>query len=133
MGIKFDWNAAPENMRHFKQHRILFLSAMAIFVLNLILSGIFITPNTLLFIIVALIFAAFTVYQCFDLRSEMWTWGYILAWIAFSFVASAVIFLAYKAYLWFIAYFIELALYMLLYKKVFKRRSTRPNPRQPRS
>jgi len=90
-------------------------------VLNLILSGIFISPNTLWFIIVALVFSAFTVVQFLDKRSEMWTWGYILSWIVFSFIASAVIFLSYKAFWWLIAYAIELTLFVLLYKKIFKR------------
>ena len=121
MGKRYDQNVTPQNTPHFRKRRLLFVAAMGIFVLNLILSGIFVSQNTLWFIIVALVFLGFTVVQCFDKRAEMWTWGYILSWILFSFIASAVIFIAYKAYWWLIAFAIELTLFSLLYKKTFKR------------
>ena len=131
MKKRYDQNVTPQNTRHFKQRRILFLAAMGIFILNLVLSGIFITSNTLWFLAVALIFLGFTVVQFFDIRCEMWTWGYILSWITFAFIASAVVFLSYKAYWWLICYFAELTLYILLYKKIFKRKINRPARSRP--
>lgn len=125
MEKRYDCDVTPQNTRHFKQRRVLFAAAMGIFVLNLILSAIFITPKKLLFFAVALVFLGFSVVQYLDKRKEMWTWGYVLSWIAFAFISSAVIFLSYKAYWWLICYFIELTLYILLYKNIFKRRSSR--------
>ena len=126
MENRYDQNVTPQNTPRFRKRRMLFVTAMGMFVLNLILSGIFISPNTLWFIIVALVFLAFTIVQYLDKRSEMWTWGYILSWIVFSFIASAVIFLSYKAFWWLIAYAIELSFFVLLYKKLFKRVKRRP-------
>lgn len=126
MRKKYDQDVTPQNTPYFKQRRMLFQSAMGFFVLNLILTGILAKASTLLLIGMALVFAAFTVVQSFDKRSEMWTWGYILSWIAFSFISSAVIFLTCKTYWLFIAYAIEIALFVLLYKKIFKRVRRRP-------
>lgn len=126
MENRYEQDINPQNTPRFRKRRTLFQTAMGIFVLNLILSGIFISSNTLWFIIVAMVFLGFTVVQSLDKRSDMWTWGYILSWIVFSFIASAVIFLSYKAYWWLIAYGIELALFILLYKKIFKQIRRKP-------
>lgn len=125
MRKKYDQDVTPQNTPYFKQRRILFQTAMGFFVLNLILTSIF-AKSSVLLLIMALLFSAFTVVQCFEKRSEMWTWGYILSWIAFSFISSAVIFLTCKTYWLFIAYAIEIALFVLLYKKIFKRVRRRP-------
>ena len=121
MEKRYDENTTPQNKRHFRKRRLLFATAMGMFILNLVLAGIFISVSTFWFIAVALVFLVFTVFQCFDTRREMWTWGYILSWIIFSFIASAVIFISYKAFWWLIAFAIELALFALLYKRTFKR------------
>lgn len=126
MQNKYDQDVTPQSTPRFRKRRLLFLAAMGSFVLNLILTGIFAKVRTFLLIIMALVFLGFTIVQCFDKRSEMWTWGYILSWIAFSFISSAVIFLTCRTYWLFIAYAIELALFILLYKKVFKRVRRKP-------
>ena len=88
MGKRYDWHVTPQNTPHFRERRILFLTAMGFFVLNLILTGVFLGENMTWFLI-AFAFAAFAVAQCFDNRREMWSWWYVIFWIVFSFVASA--------------------------------------------
>ena len=78
MGKRYDWKVTPQNTPRFKERRILFLTAMGIFILNLLLTGIFLSKALKWSIIVAFISALFTVAQCFDIRREMWTWGYVI-------------------------------------------------------
>ena len=114
MGKRYDWQVTPQNSPRFRERRILFLAAMGIFVLNLILTGVFLSENIAWFLIGAVLLVLFATVQCFDSRREMWTWGYVIFWIVFSFVASAVLLLWHKAYLWFIGYGIELIAFIIL-------------------
>jgi len=114
MGKRYDWQVTPQNTPHFKERRILFLTAMGIFVLNLILTGVFLSEHMAWFLMGAFVFAAFAVIQCFDSRREMWTWGYIRFWVVFSFAASAGLILWYRAYWWLIGYGTELIAVIVL-------------------
>ena len=114
MGKRYDWQVTPQNTPRFKERKTLFLTAMGILVLNLIFTGVFLVENVTWFLTGAFAFAAFAVVQCFDIRREMWTWGYVFFWIVFVFVASAALLLRYKAYWWFIGYGIELIAFIIL-------------------
>ena len=123
MGKRYDWLVTTQNTPRFRERRTLFLTAMGIFVLNLILTGIFLSENIVWALAGAFIFAAFAVVQCFDNRREMWTWGYVIFWVAFSFVVFPILFLWHKAYWWFIGYGIELLAFILLAIGILKTRN----------
>ena len=125
MGKQYDWKVTPQNTPRFKERRILFLTAMGIFILNLLLTGIFLSKDLKWSIIVAFISALFTVAQCFDIRREMWTWGYVIFWITFTFSISPFLFLWHKAYWWFVGYGIELLAFALLTVRVLKTRNAK--------
>lgn len=129
MGKRYDWQVTPQNTHRFKERRILFLTAMGIFVLNLILTGIFLGENVASFLISAFGFTMFAGVQCFDSRRKMWTWGYVIFWIVFSFVASAVLLLWHKAYLWFIGYGIELIAFAFLAIRMLKKKAAKARRR----
>ena len=114
MGKRYDWKITQQNTPYFKELRMLFLIAMGIFVLNLITTGIFLPANLMWCVLGAVLVALFTGVQCFDIRREMWTWGYVIFWIVFSFAASAVLLFWYRAYWWFIGYGIELIAFIIL-------------------
>ena len=124
MGKRYDWHVTPQNTPHFRERRILFLTAMGFFVLNLILTGIFLGENMAWFLI-AFAFAAFAVAQCFDNRREMWSWWYVIFWIIFSFVASAALLLWHKTYWWFIGYGIELIAFIILATSKLRKRTAK--------
>ena len=125
MGKRYDWQVTPQNSPRFRERRILFLAAMGIFVLNLILTGVFLSENIAWFLIGAVLLVLFATVQCFDSRREMWTWGYVIFWIVFSFVASAVLLLWHKAYLWFIGYGIELIAFIILATGKLRKRTAK--------
>lgn len=122
MGKRYDWRVTPQNTPRFKERRLLFLVVSGILVLNLILTGVFLAEDMIWFLVCAFLFAGFAVVQCFDSRREMWTWGYVIFWIVFSFVASAVLLLWHKAYLWFIGYGIELIAFIILATSKLRKR-----------
>lgn len=125
MGKRYDWQVTPQNTPHFRERRILFLTAMGFFVLNLILTGVFLAEDMIWFLVCAFLFAGFAVVQCFDSRREMWTWGYVIFWIVFSFVASAALLLWHKAYWWFIGYGIELIAFIILVTSKLRKRTAK--------
>ena len=125
MGKRYDWQVTPQNTPNFRERRILFLTAMGFFVLNLILTGVFLGENMARFLIVAFASAAFAVVQCFDNRREMWSWWYVIFWIVFSFVASAALLLWHKAYWWFIGYGIELIAFIILATSKLRKRTAK--------
>ena len=120
MGKRYDWQVTPQNTPRFRERRILFLTVMGIFVLNLILTGVFLAENMTWFLVCAVLFTGFAAVQCFDSRREMWTWGYIIFWIVFSFVASSILILWYKSYWWFVGYSIELSVFVFLTIRLLK-------------
>jgi len=123
MGKRYDWQVTPQNTPRFRERRTLFLTAMGIFVLNLLLTGVFLSENMVWLLIGAFVFATFAVVQCFDSRREMWTWGYVIFWIALSFLFSLCLFLWHKAYWWLIGYGIELLAFFLLAIRILKKRT----------
>ncbi len=127
MGKRYDGKVTPQNTPHFKERRILFLTAMGIFILNLILTGIFLGENATVFFITAFVFASFAVAQCFDNRREMWTWGDVIFWIVFTFVVSLILFVWHKAYWWFVGYGVELLVFALLAVRVLKTITAKPH------
>ena len=125
MGKRYDWQVTPQNTPRFRERRMLFLAAMGIFVLNLILTGVFLSENIAWFLIGAVVLVLFATVQCFDSRREMWTWGYVISWIVFSFVASAFLILWFKAYWWFIGYSIELIVFIILATGKLRKRTAK--------
>ena len=125
MGKRYDWQVTPQNSTRFRERRILFLAAMGILLLNLILTGVFLSENMAWFLIGAVVLVLFATVQCFDSRREMWTWGYVISWIVFSFVASAFLILWFKAYWWFIGYSIELIVFIILATSKLRKRTAK--------
>lgn len=125
MGKRYDWQVTPQNTPRFKERRLLFLAAMGILVLNLALTAVFLAVNMTWFLICAVLFTGFAAVQCFDSRREMWTWGYVIFWIVFSFVASATLLLWHKAYWWFIGYGIESIAFIILATSKLRKRTAK--------
>ncbi len=125
MGKRYDWQVTPQNTPRFKERRLLFLVAMGIFMLNLILTGAFLSANIWEHVFGALWVVFFAAVQCFDDRRTMWTWGYVIYWLIFSFVASAALFLWYRAYWWFVLYGIELTAFIIVTILTLKKRTTK--------
>ncbi len=129
MGKRYDWQVTPQNTPRFKERRILFSTAMGIFVLNLILTGFFLAENMTWFLLCAFNFIGFAVVQWFDNRRKMWMWGYVIFWVIFSLAASAALFLCYKAYWWLVGYGIESVAIIILAILMFKKKSTKARRR----
>lgn len=125
MGKRYDWQVTPQNTPRFSERRALFLVAIGMFVLNLILAGVFLATNMAWFLVCAFVIVAFAAAQCFDMRREMWTWGYVISWIVFSFVVSVALLLWYKAYWWFIGYGIELIIFIFFSKQKLRKKSAK--------
>lgn len=125
MGKRYDWQVTPQNTPRFKERKLLFLLAMGMFLLNLILTAFFFSEDMKWSLFGAFCFGLFAGVQCFDKRAVLWTWGYVIFWIAFSFVASAVLFVWHKAYWWFIGYGIEFIVFALAARLIFKRKTSR--------
>lgn len=125
MGKRYDWQVTPQNTPHYKERRLLFLAAMVCFMCNLIFVGIFLASDMLWYLIGAAVAALFAAVQCFDMRREMWTWGYVIFWIVFSFVASAVLILWFKAFWWLIGYGIELIAFTVFAVRSLKKRDVK--------
>lgn len=126
MGKRYDEQVTPQNTPHFLERKILFLAAMAILVLNLVLTAQFLCEETLEFMICALFFAGFAVVQCLDDRRKLWTWGYVILWIVFALGVSGFLFIWYHAYWWLMVYGFELLVYGILTIRIRKRCIAKP-------